>query len=98
VRARRTLTVARTLGATPGQVVTAICVAQLLPALPGLAAGVPAGLGLYWFFSPTMVPPPATWLLTAALATLAVTAALTAVPAWTHTRTPAGHALDAEPA
>ncbi|WP_225847645.1 FtsX-like permease family protein [Streptomyces sp. HPF1205] len=90
VQARRALTIARTLGATPGQVVTAFCVAQLLPVLPGIAAGVPAGLLLYWFFSPSMVMPPATWLLGAALATVVVTGALSALPAWAHTRSPAG--------
>ncbi|CAG7649548.1 FtsX-like permease family protein [Actinacidiphila bryophytorum] len=95
VQARHTLTVARTLGATPGQVVCALCVAQFLPALPGVAAGVPTGLLLYWFFGDT-VTPPASWLLTAALAVLLTVAALTALPAWAHTRVPAGRALGAE--
>ncbi|MFJ4768788.1 ABC transporter permease [Streptomyces uncialis] len=97
VRARRALTITRTLGATPGQVVVALCVAQLLPAMAGAAAGVPAGLGLYRLFGET-VTPPTEWLLTAALATLLAVATLTALPAWLHTRTPAGRALDAEPA
>lgn len=34
-QARHTLTIARIPGATPGQVVVALCVALLLPALPG---------------------------------------------------------------
>jgi putative ABC transport system permease protein len=97
VQARRALTITRTLGATPGQVVTALCVAQLLPAVPAVAAGIPAGLGLYWFFG-TQVTPPAAWLLTAALATLLAVGALTALPAWAHTRKPAGRVLNAEPA
>ncbi|MGW2057824.1 FtsX-like permease family protein [Streptomyces sp. NPDC001840] len=97
VQARRALTVARTLGATPGQVVAALCVAQLLPAVPGVAAGIPVGLGLYWFFG-TQVTPPGPWLLTAALATLLAITALTALPAWAHTRKPAGRALNAETA
>ncbi|SEG79567.1 putative ABC transport system permease protein [Actinacidiphila yanglinensis] len=97
VQARRSLTIARTLGATPGQVVTALCVAQLLPALPGVAAGIPAGLGLYWLFG-TQTTPPATWLLTAGAATLLAVAALTALPAWAHTRRSAGGVLTAEPA
>ncbi|MEU7240560.1 FtsX-like permease family protein [Streptomyces sparsogenes] len=97
VQARRALTITRTLGATPGQVVTALCTAQLLPAVPGVAAGVPAGLGLYWFFG-AQVTPPGSWLLTAALVILLAVGALTALPAWAHTRSPAGRALDAEPA
>ncbi|MFJ9554225.1 FtsX-like permease family protein [Nocardiopsis sp. NPDC101807] len=98
VQARRALGITRTLGATPGQVVTALCTAQLLPAVPALLVGVPAGIGLYWLFSPLMITPPGSWLLTAALAVLLAVAALTALPAWAHTRTPAGRALAAEPA
>lgn len=97
VQARRALTITRTLGATPGQVVSALCVAQLLPAVPGVAAGVPAGLGLYWFFG-THVTPPGSWLLTAALVIPAAVGALTALPAWAHTRIPVGRALNARPA
>jgi len=97
VQARRALTITRTLGATPGQVVTALCAAQLLPAVPGAAVGTPAGLGLYWLLGDT-VTPPGSWLLTAALVTLLAVGALTALPAWAHTRSPAGHALNAEPA
>lgn len=93
--ARPTLSVARTLGATPGQVVAALCVAQLLPAVPGVAAGIPAGLGLYWLFG-TQTVPPGQWLLATALVILPAVGALTALPAWAHTRTPAGRAL-AEP-
>lgn len=37
------------------------------------------------------------WLLTAALAVLLAIAALTALPAWAHTRSPAGRLLEAEP-
>lgn len=94
---RHALTVARTLGATPGQVVSALCVTQLLPAVPGLLAGVPAGLGLYWLFGST-VTPPGTWLLTAVLTVLLAVGALTALPAWLHTRGPAGRVIEAEPA
>ncbi|MGW1025204.1 ABC transporter permease [Streptomyces sp. NPDC002577] len=97
VQARRTLTITRTLGATPGQVVTALCTAQLLPAVAGVAAGIPAGLGLYWFFG-TQITPPGSWLFTAALVILLAVGALTALPAWAHTRSPAGRALNAEPA
>ncbi len=97
VQARRALTVTRTLGATPGQVVSALCVAQLLPAVPGVAAGVPAGLVLYWFFG-TRVAPPGSWLLATALVILSAVGALTALPGWMHTRRPAGRVLSAEAA
>ncbi len=97
VQARRALTITRTLGATPGQVVSALCVAQLLPAVPGVAAGVPAGLVLYWFFG-TRVAPPGSWLLATALVILLAVGALTALPAWVHTRRPAGRVLHAEAA
>ncbi|MEU1179362.1 ATP-binding cassette domain-containing protein [Streptomyces sp. NPDC005820] len=96
VQARHTLTITRTLGATPGQVVAALCTAQLLPAVPAVAAGIPAGLGLYWLFG-TQAAPPGSWLLTAALVILSAAGALTALPAWTHTRGPAGRTLDTEP-
>ncbi|GIH46777.1 putative ABC transport system permease protein [Microbispora rosea] len=97
VQARRALTITRTLGATPGQIVAAHCVTQLLPAAPGVAAGIPVGLGLYWFFA-TPITPPGSWLLTAALAILLAVAALTALPAWAHTRVPAGRVLTMEAA
>jgi putative ABC transport system permease protein len=96
VQARRALTITRTLGATPGQVVTALCVAHFLPAVPGVAAGIPSGLVLYWFFG-AQVTPPGSWLLTAALVILLAVGALTALPAWMHTRRPAGRVLNAEP-
>ncbi|GGL91904.1 hypothetical protein GCM10010129_39600 [Streptomyces fumigatiscleroticus] len=98
VQARRTLTITRTLGATPGQVVTALCAAQLLSAVPGVVVGVPVGLGLYALVSYAMSLPPVTWLLTAALAIPLAVGALTALPAWVHTRSPAGRALNAESA
>ncbi|MER6014707.1 hypothetical protein [Streptomyces bluensis] len=62
-----------------------------------MAAGIPAGLGLYWFFG-TQITPPGSWLLTAALVILPAVGALTALPAWAHTRSPAGRALNAGPA
>lgn len=96
VQARRALAITRTLGATPGQVVAAICTAQLLPALPALAAGAPAGIVLMWFFSPRLVTPSASWLLAAAVVLLLSVAALTALPAWVHARGPVGRALDTD--
>lgn len=94
VQARRALAVTRTLGATPGQVVAALCVAQLLPSAVAVAAGIPLGLGLFAVFSAVVVTPPGSWLVTAAAAVLLSVATLTALPAWLHTRSPAGRALD----
>lgn len=95
--ARRPLAVARALGATPGQAAAGLSVAQLLPAVPGVAAGIPAGIGLYLFFThgdPQYAP--ASWMLTAALGTLLAIAALTAIPAMVAARRPVADALQSE--
>jgi len=82
LEARPTMAIARTLGATPGQVTAGLSAAQLLPTLPGAIAGIPLGILLCLAFSTGQVTmPPAWWLLTAALAPLLATAALTALPA-----------------
>ncbi|WP_262402033.1 FtsX-like permease family protein [Actinomadura sp. CNU-125] len=98
VQARRSLAVTRTLGATPGQVVAAICTAQLLPAVPALLVGAPSGSVLLWLVGGRLVTPPGSWLLAAAAVILLAAAALTALPAWLQARGPAGRALDAGPA
>ncbi|GAA0967192.1 ABC transporter permease [Actinocorallia libanotica] len=80
--ARPTMAIARTLGATPGQITAGLSTAQLLPTLPGALAGIPLGLLLCLPFSGANTTWPPLWtLLTAALAALPATAALTAVPA-----------------
>jgi putative ABC transport system permease protein len=45
--ARSPSALARSLGATPAQVTAGVSAAQLLPALAGAVAGVPAGTGLF---------------------------------------------------
>nr|WP_225956454.1 FtsX-like permease family protein [Amycolatopsis lexingtonensis] len=95
VQARRALAVTRALGATPGQVVTALCTTQLVPAVPAVLAGIPGGLAVYGFVNPRSATPPASWQLAAALGVLLAVGVLTALPAWAHTRRPAGHALGA---
>jgi putative ABC transport system permease protein len=82
LEARPTMAIARTLGATPGQITAGLSTAQLLPTLPGAITGIPLGIILYLPFSVGhLTMPPAWWLLTAALAPLLATAALTAMPA-----------------
>ncbi|MGW0482708.1 FtsX-like permease family protein [Nonomuraea sp. NPDC003214] len=97
MEARATMAVARTLGATPGQVAAGLSTAQLLPSLAGALAGVPLGAGLLSLFAArNAADPPASWLLGIVLATLLATAALTALPARLAARRPVAQALSAE--
>ncbi|MFG1755589.1 ABC transporter permease [Streptosporangium sandarakinum] len=99
MEARASMAVARTLGATPGQISAGLSAAQLLPALPGAVIGVPLGAGLLSLFAaPNAVEPPSSWLLAAALATVLTTAALTALPARLAARVPVAQTLSAETA
>jgi putative ABC transport system permease protein len=99
MEARANMAIARTLGATPGQVSAGLSIAQLLPSLPGAVIGIPLGVGLFSLFAAgNAVDAPFSWLLGAALATLLVTAALTALPARLAARQPVAQALSAETA
>ena len=94
---RRPLAIARTLGATPGQVTAGISLAQLLPALPAAITGIPAGIGLYAINSiGTMSTPPAWRLLAAAAGIVLAIAAFTAIPARIAARTPVAEVLSSE--
>ncbi|RKR86814.1 putative ABC transport system permease protein [Micromonospora pisi] len=96
--ARHPLAVARTLGATPAQAGLGLAVAQLLPAIPGVVAGIPAGIGLLTFVSTGEVQhPPGSWLLATALGVLLAIAVLTAIPAMVATRRPVVDALQSAP-
>ncbi|KAB1916269.1 FtsX-like permease family protein [Micromonospora sp. AMSO31t] len=96
--ARQPLAVARTLGATPGQAGVGLAVAQLLPAIPGVVAGIPAGIGLLTFVSTGEFQyPPNSWLLGTALGVLLAIAALTAIPAMVATRRPVVDTLQSAP-
>lgn len=87
--ARQPLAVARTLGATPAQAGIGLAAAQLLPAIPGVAVGIPAGIGLVASLSTDEVQyPPGSWLLATALGVLLAIAALTAIPALIAARRP----------
>lgn len=106
VDTRHATALARALGATPRDVTAALAAAQVLPALAGAILGIfPGGFAL---FSALMVTTggdgdratlPSAWqLLALVVATVAVVAALTAVPARLGGRRPVSQALRAEPA
>ncbi|MFG2051322.1 FtsX-like permease family protein [Micromonospora sp. NPDC048935] len=86
------LAVARALGATPAQAGLGLAVAQLIPAVPGVAAGIPFGIGLYLFFDGERYPP-AAWTLTTAAGVLIAVATLTAAPALAAARRPVADTL-----
>ncbi|MEV4575604.1 FtsX-like permease family protein [Nonomuraea jabiensis] len=99
MEARANMAIARTLGATPGQISAGLSTAQLLANLPGAIIGAPLGIGLFSLFSArNWTPPPSSWLLGAVLATLLTTAALTVLPARLAARRPVAQALSAETA
>ena len=91
---------ARALGATRRQLIGAIAVAQLLPAVPGAIAGVPLGLGLFAAANGAgatgTVIPSVGWLIPAVLATLVGLTGLTAIPAWAGARRPVSDVLAQE--
>ncbi|MGC1215554.1 MAG: FtsX-like permease family protein [Micromonospora sp.] len=96
--ARQPLAVARTLGATPAQAGVGLAAAQLLPAIPGVAVGIPTGIGLVASLSTDEVQyPPGSWLLATALGVLLAVAALTAIPALTAARHPVADTLQSAP-
>ena len=92
---RRPAALARALGTSPGQLTTGLSAAQTVPALPAALAGLPIGVGLYAAVSNGggLVIPPIPWLAAAVLATLAATAALTAIPARIGARRPVAAVL-----
>ncbi|WP_431898771.1 FtsX-like permease family protein [Nonomuraea sp. bgisy101] len=99
MEARANMAIARTLGATPGQIARGLSTAQLLFSLPGAVIGVPLGIGLLSFFAAgNSAEPPSSWLLGVALATLLATAVLTALPARLAARRPVAQTLSAETA
>ncbi|MEH1165487.1 FtsX-like permease family protein [Micromonospora sp. CPCC 205539] len=89
---RHPLAVARALGATPAQAGMGLAVAQLLPALPGVAAGIPFGTEMYLFFDGERYPP-AAWALTTAFGVLVAVATITAIPALAAARRPVADTL-----
>ncbi|SEF98559.1 putative ABC transport system permease protein [Nonomuraea solani] len=99
MEARANMAIARTLGATPGQISAGLSTAQLLPVLSGALAGVPLGIGVYGILSAgKVIAPPFSWMLGAVLAILLATAALTALPARLAARREVARTLSAETA
>jgi len=70
----------------------------MLPALPGAIVGVPLGIGVFAVANGGGVTtiPPVAWLVGAVLACLLAVAGLTAIPARTGARRPAGEVLRSE--
>ena len=83
IDARHQLTIARALGATPGQLNFGLSAAQLIPAIPGAILGIPAGVALVAALTDGHhVTVPAAWSLVAVvLATLLAAAGLSTIPA-----------------
>jgi putative ABC transport system permease protein len=81
--ARHSAALARALGATRDQVATALVAAQLIPAVPGVLLGLPAGIGLVGAVAHggTTTVPSGWWLAAVVVAVLAALALLTTVPA-----------------
>jgi putative ABC transport system permease protein len=86
------MAIARTLGATPGQITAGLSAAQLLPTVPGVVIGIPVGIVV----SGDGSMPPAWWLFAAVLVSLLVTAALAALPARIAARHSVARTLSAE--
>ncbi|MGD0554308.1 MAG: FtsX-like permease family protein [Streptosporangiaceae bacterium] len=94
---RRTQAIARTLGATPGQVTAGLALGQVLPALPATLVGIPMGLGLYSINAVGPMALPSGWLiLTVAAGIVLAIGAFTAFPAQIAARKPAAQALSSE--
>jgi putative ABC transport system permease protein len=98
--ARRSAALTRALGATAGQVSAGLAVAQMLPALAGAVAGIPAGLLLYAAVRTggQMTYPPTWWLAAVLIATPLTVAALTVPPATLAARSAVAPVLQAETA
>jgi ABC-type lipoprotein release transport system permease subunit len=97
---RRSVALARALGASPQQVTAAVVWAQVLPAVPGVLLGIPLGLGLFDVANGggQLTVPPVWWLAAAVLGTLLVVAVLASIPARLGGRRPAAGILQAETA
>jgi len=98
--ARRPAALAGALGATARQVAAALAAAQVLPALPGAAAGIPLGIAALAVANGggRVTVPPAWWLAGATAGTVLAVAALAAIPALIGARRPVTEILKADAA
>jgi putative ABC transport system permease protein len=98
VDARHSGGLVRALGATNEQFAAALCAAQLIPAVPGVLVGIPAGIGLVGAVAHggTTTVPPAWWLAAMAAGVLVALCALVAVPARVAARRSPAEILGAE--
>jgi ABC-type antimicrobial peptide transport system permease subunit len=96
--ARHSSAITRALGATPRQVGAGLAVAQMFPALAGALLGIPGGIGLYDAAKNggSTTVPPTWWLAATVLATVAVMALLTVIPARAGARRPVAEILQTE--
>ncbi|MHB1539593.1 MAG: FtsX-like permease family protein [Solirubrobacteraceae bacterium] len=96
--AQRPTALARSLGATPGQITGGLASAQLLPGLVAAIIGIPVGLVLYLAAggNPTQSSPPILAMLAVIPATLLAIAILTAIPARIGANRPVAEVLRAE--
>ena len=92
--------VTRALGATPQQITAGLSLAQVLPALAGVAAGIPGGIGLYASVKQkgAITYPSVWWLIAVLIGTLIIIAGLTALPARIAARRPVATILQSEAA
>lgn len=101
IDSRRAAAVVRSLGASPRQTAFGVSAAQLLPAVPGAIAGIPAGIGLYAALrsgagASSVTYPPAWSLATTLTGALLALTLLTLVPALIGVRRPVAEVLQAE--
>jgi putative ABC transport system permease protein len=98
VDARHSGGLVRALGATNEQFAAALGAAQLIPAVPGVLVGIPAGIGLVGAVAHggTTTVPPAWWLAVMAVSVLVGLAALVAIPARAAARRSPAEILAAE--
>ena len=96
---RHSSAVARALGASPGEVTSALSAVQVLPALTGAILGIPGSVALFAVINAIndndndATLPPLWQLLAVMLTTVLVVAALTALPARIGARRPVAESL-----
>jgi putative ABC transport system permease protein len=98
VDSRKSLGVARALGATTAQLSGGLSTALLIPAVPGAIAGIPLGILFVTAVShgsPTTAPS-ALWLVSTCLCVVAVIAVLSAIPARIEARRTAVAVLESD--